>query len=348
MKIVVFVHTEYHLMLTVNEILKFPDNSYRVFIMQKSNSKRLQLDFDFSGFVNADFERIEISANYKDSFSKEHVQLLSDISEHNYDQLYFFQEIDPVLLSIIKTLKINKQTCEICLFQDGLKPYNRMKGYSLGMFQWDIQIWRWLWRNGIKEIKPLKLLQTKKYAYTDEVDMVYLTFPEAYINWNNKTLKKIEFYDHIVLKSCLEKLFRWDNKLLPVNQNVILYMTQPAHHDPYIEFDFLKKLKAQLNRPLVLKLHPLTSKGSVEKYKSIADDVYVIESVIPAEIFIMNLSDSVIVSLNSTSMFYYSPTNRYYYVSNLFMDKIKRLSRYEFNQSPSKHIKMVKQVGEII
>lgn len=39
MKIVAFVHTEYHLMLTVNEILKNPDNSYRVYIMQKSNRK---------------------------------------------------------------------------------------------------------------------------------------------------------------------------------------------------------------------------------------------------------------------------------------------------------------------
>lgn len=56
MKIVAFVHTEYHLMLTVNEILKYPENSYRIYIMQKSNHKRLQIDFDFSGFANADFD----------------------------------------------------------------------------------------------------------------------------------------------------------------------------------------------------------------------------------------------------------------------------------------------------
>lgn len=347
MKIVAFVHTEYHLMLTVNEILKNPDNSYRVYIMQKPNQRRLQIDFDFSGFANADFERIEVPTNYKGNFSKEHVQLLSNVRNQNYDQLYFFQEMDEVLLSIVKTLKKTKQTCEICLFQDGLKPYNRMKGYSIGMLKWDIQIWRWLWRNGVKEIKPFKLLHTKKYAYTDEVDTVYLTFPDAYINWNNKVIKKIEFCDHAVFKATLEKLFGWDDKMLPINQSVILYMTQPMHHNPNLEFDFLNRLKSQLNRPLILKLHPLTSRESIEKYKSIADDVFVVNSVISAEIFIMNLNDSIIVSLNSTSMFYNSPNNRYYYVSNLFMDKIKRLRRYAFYESPSKHIKMVKQIEDI-
>lgn len=348
MKIVAFVHTEYHLMLTVNEILKYPENSYSLYIMQMPNHKRLQIDFDFSGFANADFEIVQILANYHGFFSKEHIQLLKDVSEQKYDQLYFFQEMNPVLLSIIKTLKKTRRTCEICLFQDGLKPYNGMKGYSLGMTKWDIQIWRWLWRNGIKEFKPFKLLDTKKYAYTDEVDTVYLTFPDAYVNWNKKTLKKIEYYDHELFRACLEKLFGWDNKLLPVNQGVILYMTQPAHHDPVIEYDFLKTLKSQLNRPLILKLHPLTSAESITKYKIIADDVYVINSVIPAEIFIMNLTNSIIVSLNSTSMFYNAPSNRYYYVSNLFMDKIKRLRRYDFNHSPSKHITMVEQIGEII
>lgn len=348
MTIVSFVHTEYHLMLMVNEIMKNPNISYRVYIMTKKNHRRLQLDLDFSSFTNAYFQSILISFNFNGNFSKEHKQLLYEISNLKINFLHFFQENDAVLLSLIKSVKKTNKTCEICLFQDGLKPYNRLKGYSIGMLKGDIQMWQWLWRNGIRELKPLKLLNSKKYAFTDEVDTVYLTFPEAYINWNNKALKKIEYYDHESFKACLEKLFGWHNNLLPVNHGVILYMTQPAHHDPLIEYDFLKKLKTQLNRPLILKLHPLTSEESIQKYKSIAKDVFVIDSVLPAELFIMNLTDSIIVSLNSTSMFYKTPTNRYYYVSNFFKDKIKRLRRYNFNQSPSEHIKMIEQIEDII
>ncbi len=348
MNIVAFVHTEYHLLLTVNEILKYPGNKYLVYVIQKRNHKRLQLDFDFSGFSNAEFRLVKIKVDYTNSFSKEHLELLKEVCNRDFQGLYFFQEQDPVLLSVIKTLNKTKQTCEICLFQDGLKPYTRMKGYSLEMLKGDIQTWRWLWRNGIKEIKPFKLLHTKKYAYSDEVDTVFLSFPEVYINWNNKTIKKIEFYDHAAFKSRLEKLFGWEDAILPIDRNVILYMTQPAHQDPLVEFEFLKAVKENLKRPLVLKLHPLTSQESIKKYKGIAEDVHIIDSVIPAELFIMNISDSVIVSLNSTSMFYNSPKNRYYYVSNLFMDKIKRLRRYEFKESPTEHIKMVERIEEIV
>ena len=222
-----------------------------------------------------------------------------------------------------------------------------MRGYSFGMFKWDVQIWKWQWNNGIKEFKPFKLLSSKKYAYSDEIDLVFLTFPESYINWNNKRIKKIDFCEHSIFKIHLEKLFGWKNDLLVLNKDIILYMTQPAHQDPHVEFDFLKMLKEKMKRPLILKLHPLTAQESIEKYRLVADDVYCIDSLIPAEIFIMNLTESTIVSLNSTSMFYNSPLNRYYYVSNIFKSKIARLRRYDFSQSPSEHIKMVEGIDDI-
>jgi hypothetical protein len=347
MKIIVFVHTEYHLFLTVNEILKFPYNNYKVYILQKPNRKRLHLDLDFSEFSNGEFSRVQVNTNYKGSFSSEHLELLKEACNPEYEKLYFFQEQDPVLLTIIKTVKRVNKSCEVCLFQDGLKPYNRMRGYSFEMLKWDVQIWKWQWNNGIKEFKPFKLLNSKKYAYTDEIDSVFLTFPESYINWNNKKIEKIEFCEHSVFKTHLEKLFAWKNDLLVHNKNIILYMTQPAHQDPQVEFDFLKMIKEKMKSPLILKLHPLTTQESIDKYRGIDDNVYCIDSLIPAEVFIMNLTDSVIISLNSTSMFYNSPFNKYYYVSNIFMDKIGRLRRYDFNKSPSTHIKMVERIDDI-
>ena len=102
-----------------------------------------------------------------------------------------------------------------------------------------------------------------------------------------------------------------------------------------------------MDRPLVLKLHPKTSNEDLTRYKGLGEDVFIINSLLPGELFIMNLTNSIIVSWNSTSLFYNSPSNRYYYVANLFRDKIKRLQRYDFTESPSKHIKMVDHIEEI-
>ncbi len=348
MKIVAFVNTEYHLMLCMNEILKNPDVEFNVYITLKSNHNRLNFDLDFSGVHNAKFEVLRIQVDFKGLFSIDHKDLLNSILAQNYDRLYFFQEQDALMLSVIKKVKKQQKHCEVCLFQDGLKPYNRMKRHSLGMTQWDINTWRWLWRNGIREVKPLKLLYTKEYAYTDEVDYVYLTFPESYDNWNRKSLVKIEFCQHQVYKAALEKLFRWNDNLIPVKDDAILYMCKPVKsHKPSVEFEFLHKLKSQLNKPLILKLHPQSTEEDLKAYKKIGDDVHIIYSLLPGELFIMNLTNSVIVSWNSTSLFYNSPSNRYYYTVNLFRDKVKRLQSYIFTKSPSPHIKMIEKIEEI-
>jgi hypothetical protein len=48
MKVVAFVHTDYHLILMVKEILKYLENIYCLYNMHKPNQRRLQLDFDFN------------------------------------------------------------------------------------------------------------------------------------------------------------------------------------------------------------------------------------------------------------------------------------------------------------
>jgi len=348
MKIIAFVHTEYHLLLLINEIIKHVKDEFVVFLMFKSNSQRLKMNYDFSVLPNAKFSTKEVKYDLNKKFNIDHVELLDFVKTGEFSRLYFFQEQDPVILSIIKSVKKIKKKCSVCLFQDGLKPYNNLRGQSLGMLIGDIKTWRWLWRNGIREMKPARLLQTKKYAYTDEVDSIYLTFPQSYSNWNGKDINKIEFITHAVFKDILEKVFLWKEELLSIHDGIIFYLTQPMHHDANIEIEFLRSLKKALNKPLVLKLHPLTGKEQIIKYKNISTDVYIIDSIIPAEIYIMNLTNSIILSINSTSMFYNSPTNRYYYVTNIFRDKIKRLARYKFNQSPSEHISMINNINEIV
>ena len=316
-------------------------------ILKKDSNKRLNSKLNFNGISNANFSEFLVSVNLKEGFSEKHQLLMENILLKEYKQLIFFQEQDPFLLSIIKYIKRNEFNGIVSLFQDGLKPYNEMKGISLGMLRQDIKTWWWMWKNGIKELKPFKLLSTKKYAYSEEIDVVHLTFPDAYRNWNNKKIDLIQFVNHTQFKSVLEKVFVWEQVLLQTRRGVIFYLTQPMHHDAMVEVDFLQQLVERLNKKLILKLHPLTSVDQINKYRSISKDIEIIDSKIPAELFIMNLSDSLIVSQNSTSLFYHTPGNKYYYISNLFLDKIKRLKRYRFRSSPAKHIIMVNHIDQL-
>lgn len=335
-------------MLTINEILKNQEVFYKVYLIKKENGKRLNLGLNLSGFTNASFDTYFEDVNLNGIFTEKHLTMLNSIKNDHFNSFYFFQENSPLLLSMIKFLKKNDYGGTIELFQDGLKPYNPMKGLSLGMIKEDIKVWNWLKNNGLFEFKPFKIFITKKYAYLDEIDVVHLTFPESYHNWNKKKLIKIDFVSHEALKKTLEKVFCWKNDILEQNANIIFFMSQPMHHDAHVEIDFLKGISEKLNRKLVIKLHPLTSALHERVYIEKLVGVQLIKSEMPAELFIMNLQNSTIVSLNSTSMFYNTPTNKYFYVSNLFSEKINRLKRYAFKNSPSEHITMVNNIDEII
>ncbi len=334
-------------MLTINEILKNQEVFYKVYLIKKENGKRLNLGLNLSGFTNASFDTYFEDVNLNGKFTEKHLALLNKIRNDHFNRFYLFQENSPLLLSIIKFLKKNNYEGTIELFQDGLKPYVSLKGYSLGMIKEDIKVWQWLKNNGLFEFKPFKIIKTKKYAYLDEIDVVHLTFPKSYQNWNKKKLMKIDFVSHEVLKETLEKVFCWKNDILEQNTNIIFFMSQPMHHDANVEIDFLKGIIEKLNRKLVIKLHPLTSAVHESIYREKLEGVQLIKSEIPAELFIMNLRESIIVSLSSTSLFYNSPTNKYFYVVKLFSKLIPLIGRYNFQSSPSEHIVMVNNADDI-
>lgn len=81
------------------------------------------------------------------------------------------------------------------------------------------------------------------------------------------------------------------------------------------------------------------------QYKMIKN-AQIVDSIIPAELFIMNLSKSIIISQGSTSMFLNNPDNKFYYIYELLENDIKRLKRYKMC-NPAPHIKSVKSIEEI-
>lgn len=346
-RILIIVHTEYHLLLAVNQIMRLYNNTDEFdveILIRAAGGKRLTQELDFSHLpvrLNYFIDEVSINRELTQSAKAAIDKLLASKPEI----FIFFQEMDTLMAILVH--EYSKNGTQTYLYQDGLKPYVHLKYHSLGLIKHHIDEIRWLKKYGYKSVNLLSPLYSKKYAFRKGINRVFLTFPESYKNWNYLTIDKIETLPLHELKPALEKLFLWKSEILPVNEKVILYMSQPMHDDGEAETAMLSQLQIRFpENPIIIKLHPLTDPLLTEKYRSIPN-VHVIQSQIPAELFIMNLKESVILSVNSTSMFLNNPENKFYYLYNIFVGQIYRLSRYVMKTNPAPHVKMVNSLDEI-
>jgi len=345
-KILIFVHTEYHLLLAINQILGIYNNPelYDIeLLIRAGGGKRLTQELDFSGLpVKASYFNEEVTINK--TLSQPARTAIEDLLEKKPDVFIFFQEMDPLM--VILAGQFAKNGVEVCLYQDGMKPYVHLKFHSLGLLKHFHQQNVWMKKNGFPVESWLSPIWAKKYAHLKSVKKVYLTFPENYKNWNKKSLEKIVFVPLPELNQALKKVFRWDEALLPEKENAIFYVNQPMHDDGIFETEVLKKITESSNgRTLYVKLHPSTPEKKIKQYKKLAN-LQIIRSQIPAELFIMNLKRSLILSVNSTSMFINSPENRYFYLYKLFLNHVKRTRRYK-KSDPAHHITVVEKLDDI-
>ena len=201
-------------------------------------------------------------------------------------------------------------------------------------------------KNGFPVESWLLPLWSQKYAYLKSTQKVYLTFPEAYKNWNRKKLEKIEMIPIPELNQALKKVFRWDDALLPEREKIIFYLNQPMHDDGVDEFRLLIDFQELFpENKIYMKSHPHITKDKIELYKKLKN-VEIIDSPIPAELFIMNLYDSIIISMISTAMFLNNPENKYFYHYKLLENDLKRFKRYKIC-NPAPHITAVEKLEDI-
>lgn len=347
-KIVTFVHTEYHLLLFINGLLNENElginNEHFLFIRGKEKF-RISTDVDLSVFpVEVKFVSHDFFSHKP--FSDSSKLFLEEIYDIKPNEFVFYQEMDLLMVILANQLKVKFNT-KIILFQDGLKPYNLLKFNSLSLMKYHHQNNVWMKKNGFSIDTWLSPFWSHRFAFIKEIDEVYLTFPDAYINWNKKIIKKIDFLNLESLKNKLEKIFHWDHSLINEKEKVILYMSQPMHDDGKSETNFIQKLAKKFpSNPVYIKLHPLTAQNKIDEYLK-HPNFKIIRSKIPAELFIMQLQNSIILSINSTSMFLDNPSCNFYYLSEIFRKDIKRLQRYDVKIHPAPHVKLVKSITEI-
>ncbi|GAA4080500.1 hypothetical protein GCM10022389_28270 [Flavobacterium cheonanense] len=349
-KIVYLIHTEYHLLLSINDILqKYSDTSkfeVQVLLKQSSKSTRLKQDLDLN-FLPFTYKIINfnIDLNSKLTFSEKEV--LEELLENKLSVFIFFQEQDPISIILINKYVENKT--KIYLYQDGLKPYviNGMK-FSLGMVLYNIKQNQWIKKNGYSVKNYFSFLICKRYGYLRGIDKLFLSFPNAYTNWNNLPIEPISTKFTDSFKTIIKQVFHWDSSLLCEKEGVIFFMNQPMNDDGSFEVSVLKKLKLKYPKNLIyIKNHPLTSKVKLEKYKEL-DNIIIINSKIPAELFISELKNSIILSICSTATFINNEDCKFYWIDQIMEDNnVERLKRYNLI-NPTPHVITVKSVNDIV
>lgn len=339
-KICFYVHTEYHLLLSLHAIsTKYKDTEKyenHLIINRNPNGIRLNQELDFSDlpykvhFLN--FPK-HLARKLTDS---ERV-VLEDIVNLQLQEFNFFQEQDSIAVILISRLK--KIGTKINLYQDGLKPYiaHTMK-FSPSLVLGNIQQNKWIRRNGFPVLDKWSFVNCKMYGFLKGIDSLHLTFPDAYINWKNLPLVEIEPQFTTDFVNLLKKVYMWDNSLLQERDGVIFFLNQPMHDDGSFDVNFLTRLRQIYpDTRIYIKNHPNTPPSKVELYKQF-DNVSIINSKIPAELFISQLKESIVISLCSTSMFINNPACKFYYTFDVKENNnIERLKKYQV-MNPTKHV----------
>lgn len=346
--IVTFVHTEYHLLLFVNSLICEEEKGIKnnhILYLRSGESSRITKTLNFS-HLEIETRYLEETFKIDKSLTLNQKTVLDSILALSPDEFVFFQEMDLLMRILADKWGCNKKT-KISLFQDGYKPYNILKFNSLALMKFYHKTNIWMKNNGFSIDSWLSPFWSHRYAFIKNIDIVFLTFPQSYSNWNNKNIEKISFLNLEKLKKHLTHIFNWNEDKLTTKENIILYMCQPMHDDGIAETNFLKELsKKYPTKKIYIKTHPLTPKDKLDLYKQF-ENFYLIEDRVPAELIIMNIKNSIVISIGSTSMFINNPECKFYYLHEMFKDKIKRIKRYKIHPCPGSHIRLVRSINEI-
>lgn len=345
------IHTEYHLLLAIyylysNNFL-FNDLYENTFLVKAgTKSKRLDNKLNFDS-LPIKVSYLDFGKSINEPIDENLISVLNILEKKNVSEFNFFQEQDFFAVIILKLLK-TKNTI-INLFQDGFKPYvSESLGFTPSIHIHDFKINRYINQNNYRVNDWLSIFKCHRYGFLKGIDNLYLTFPESFPRKHRKNIKKLKFEMDTQVLKIYQKIFNWKDTLLPQRENVIFFLNQPMRDDGSFDLHVLKKLREKYPDNLILiKNHPHTPQDKIELYKSL-DNCIIVDSRIPAELFIAILKNSIIVSVCSTAMFVNNPSCSFYFLFNIKENNnIERLNKYKA-VNPTEHVLVPKRVEEIV
>ncbi|NDI97582.1 hypothetical protein GWA97_00650 [Flavobacterium sp. LaA7.5] len=348
MKNILFsINSEYHVFI-ISSLIKqmyWDTSKYNVTILllryTGANRFKNQLSFEH---LNADVINFEMDLNSK-KFDPLISETLERVLSKKYERFIFFLEQGAINQYFIN--KLSATDTIITLAPEGTKPYITIAKAALpSRIKATYKNYRFYRTQKLKVNKFYFV--TNKNGYLKETQEVLINHPESYANTTRKKVVPVEFFtkpDEIELAS---KIFNFDvEKEMPERDGILFYLNQW-----YVEFkvyDFeIEILKALLekypDKKIYIKLHPNTHKFQIERLEKI-DRIVLNYSTVPAEIFIANLTNSIVFSFWSASLLINNPTCKFYWLQKM-LEK-QKLMKWWSIINPTKHIKDVYEVDEI-
>ena len=342
--IVFLVNTEYHVLLSLGIVCRYFPTDYHIVIYRHSpvGGKRLNnLSFPRTGI-----EYRELISDYAHPNS-DIWKLLDEIVDLHPQQFFFFNEYRKDWANYLFAKLHNKGT-KIILGPDGMKVYGNKPVSTKTMLKNATKTFLFAINSHTSPTKVGPYF-IRHYASSKYIDEVWMECPDAYDNFTKK--KIVEFHlpspEENNFLNLMNIVFNVDPEdMLPLKNKSILFMDSPIKNDCYLtqSINILKTVQQKYpERKILIKPHQLSFPNVLSAYKAL-ENVSIIESRYPAELYIANATDSIVLSLISTSLLFYNPNCRYYWTYPLFDDLYN--DKYKSVINPTKHIKVVTDASQ--
>lgn len=304
-KYVYVVQTEYQFLQSVNLALnKYDDDCYSNIIYVLRCGKRLSgLDLNCSSQQKLQIHLLENQSprNIADT-------ILSEDAAH----FLIFQGNSPI--NVFLATVFSKRGVEVSLGPDGYSMYAVYKKEHsfITLIKDSIEANLYLLKNKLFSGK-IHRFDYYKYGNHNFIDNLWVTHPKKYVHQADNNVNILKLPD--LNKKCIEFVedcFKF-NENFPI-EDAIYYFNQPLKPELIeAEMIFLKDvLKKFSNKKIILKLHPLTPKYSLQLYQKL-DRLQIIESSAPAEILLIKLKNCIVFTGWSTVLMMENSRCNYYF-----------------------------------
>lgn len=275
------------------------------------------------------------------------------IKTNSVDRLFFFQENDIFNKYLAYNLKVKGTT--LALGPDGSKPYGVFsKNHEyLSMIMDTYRDYKSLKKKGLRLPKLIPSWYYR-YGYSNIIDEIWLQYPDLFDLSMNKVRNSVSIKEipDMSLKalSLVSHLYSKDYHFSFNGNNQVIYFNQPFWSDDLVakENEVIRDLRMNFpDKDIFIKLHPSTSKNRILELESLGTNVVCISNPMPAELFLMNISNALLFTGWSASLMHnISKGSKYYYLYPIFKEVNDRILN-QINIIPFPHVKMINNIKDI-
>lgn len=348
-KILFIVGTEYHTLVTLSAIsdLYSDPSKFEITIYQTNSDNRNRTRDNIQlNLPHVQYKSFTVNSRHQ-NLRDELIAELKIIEGFGYDILVIFNEHVEINVYLAKSL--SARGAHIILAPDGMKSYDKLTQIAP---RWSLKF-SLRYRNFVKKHNLNKRFNfvwpRMRYAFLKEVNEVWITSPMHFENWNNKTVTKFDVMQTPKAIELINRFFSFNpEKEMAITEKVIFLICMPPKYQALEDFneELIQTLLVKFPEyKFMLKLHPATNAYQIERLQRF-DRCILIQSHIPAELFIAQLKNSIVISYWSTSSLIDNPQCRFYWLVRIVLNS-KSVSGILNIPNPTTHITEVKSIDEI-